>query len=540
MRAIQVISTGTRRSRRVALLSALMVTMVAPVAAAVDAEAADAPPVHTATLVRATPTSVWLPGSPDPSGVAWMPGTDQLVVVDSEVEEVTGAGWNNVNVWFAQRDGTATSTGTLWGTSAAQFAGSPGFSKEPTGVAFDPDGNRLFVSDDSALKIFVITPGPDTAFANADDVVSAIDLVPLGVVDPEDPTYDPVTGSLFFLEGTGSEVYRVDPVDGTFGNGDDVVTQFDVGYLGPIDFEGLARDPYKGTLYVGARTTKQIFEVNLDGSLVRTIDASGIAELGFISGLEVAPSSTREGHTNLWIVDRRVDNAYDAAENDGMLFEVSAPDVGPPPPNAAPTVDAGADQTISLPAGTATLAGTATDDGVPIGGTLTTTWSQVDGPAPVAFGNASAPATAAAFTAGGTYTLRLTASDGELTTTDDLVVTVNVTRRAIDVAAMSVNGAHYWFGAFGTASVTVRDASNAVVRGATVTGTWYQGNRVVGSRSGTTSWNGVASIWSPLLWVPRGTILQFCVTSLSGTNLTWDTGLFQPTTKTDCAAWTTR
>ncbi|HSB10515.1 MAG TPA: VWA domain-containing protein [Blastocatellia bacterium] len=47
-------------------------------------------------------------------------------------------------------------------------------------------------------------------------------------------------------------------------------------------------------------------------------------------------------------------------------------------PNQNPTVDAGPDQTITLPA-TASLAGTATDDGLPTGAALTTTWSKVSG-----------------------------------------------------------------------------------------------------------------------------------------------------------------
>ena len=118
--------------------------------------------------------------------------------------------------------------------------------------------------------------------------------------------------------------------DGVFGNGNDTVTHFDISHLGPTDFEGLARDPARGTLYVGARSTKQIFEVGQDGTHLRTIDASGITGLRFISGLEVAPSSTGSGQSNLFIVDRAIDNGANANENDGKLFEVSAPNVGGP------------------------------------------------------------------------------------------------------------------------------------------------------------------------------------------------------------------
>jgi hypothetical protein len=93
--------------------------------------------------------------------------------------------------------------------------------------------------------------------------------------------------------------------------------------------------------------------------------------------------------------------------------------------NLAPVVNAGPDQTITLPA-TASLSGTATDDGLPNPpGKLTTTWSTVSGPGTVTFGNASALATTASFSAAGSYVLRLTANDGALSTSDDIAITVN-------------------------------------------------------------------------------------------------------------------
>jgi PKD repeat protein len=99
--------------------------------------------------------------------------------------------------------------------------------------------------------------------------------------------------------------------------------------------------------------------------------------------------------------------------------------VNPAPTNKAPVVNAGPDQTITLPA-TASLAGTATDDGLPNPpAKVTTTWSKVSGTGTVTFANASALATTATFSAAGSYTLRLTASDSTLSATDDIVITVN-------------------------------------------------------------------------------------------------------------------
>ena len=96
-----------------------------------------------------------------------------------------------------------------------------------------------------------------------------------------------------------------------------------------------------------------------------------------------------------------------------------------PPVNQAPSANAGADQTITLPAA-ASLAGTASDDGLPNPpGALTTTWSMVSGPGTVTFANANALDTTATFGAAGSYVLRLTANDSALVATDDLIVTVN-------------------------------------------------------------------------------------------------------------------
>lgn len=92
--------------------------------------------------------------------------------------------------------------------------------------------------------------------------------------------------------------------------------------------------------------------------------------------------------------------------------------------NQAPTVSAGSDQTIAL-GNTATLSGSATDDGRPAGSTLSVSWTKVSGPGTVTFGNASQSATTATFSAGGRYMLRLSANDSELTSSDDINVTVN-------------------------------------------------------------------------------------------------------------------
>src|SRR5262249_56561216 len=92
--------------------------------------------------------------------------------------------------------------------------------------------------------------------------------------------------------------------------------------------------------------------------------------------------------------------------------------------NQAPVVDAGPDQTVPTPS--ATLNGSATDDGLPNPpGALTYTWSAVAGPGTVSFADATAPNTIASFSQGGVYTLRLTAYDRSEERRVENVITVN-------------------------------------------------------------------------------------------------------------------
>ena len=90
----------------------------------------------------------------------------------------------------------------------------------------------------------------------------------------------------------------------------------------------------------------------------------------------------------------------------------------------APIVNAGPNQTITLPA-SANLKGTASDDGLPIGSTLSTTWLKLSGPGTVTFGNPNALSTTVSFSVAGIYTLGLIASDGQLSSIDFVVVVVS-------------------------------------------------------------------------------------------------------------------
>ena len=84
--------------------------------------------------------------------------------------------------------------------------------------------------------------------------------------------------------------------------------------------------------------------------------------------------------------------------NDGALSAFDDVVVTVNATNQAPSVNAGLDQAVTLPAA-ANLDGTVTDDGLP--GPFTTTWSKFSGPGTVTFGNVNAVDTTASFSSAG-------------------------------------------------------------------------------------------------------------------------------------------
>jgi RHS repeat-associated protein len=142
--------------------------------------------------------------------------------------------------------------------------------------------------------------------------------------------------------------------------------------------------------------------------------------------------------------------------------------VNNPQGNRAPTVNAGADRTITLPVDTLTLQGTAADDGLPEGSTLSVAWSKVGGPGAVTFGSAGSLDTTAAFGTAGRYTLRLTVTDGELTAFDDVIVTVVGQNKPPTVAA----GPDQTVTLPGTAALAGQADDDGLPAGSTLSLTW--------------------------------------------------------------------
>jgi RHS repeat-associated protein len=107
---------------------------------------------------------------------------------------------------------------------------------------------------------------------------------------------------------------------------------------------------------------------------------------------------------------------------DGNLSSSATVTIKVDPVNQAPIVNAGPDQTVTFPNGSVALNGTATDDTYPLGSTLQISWSAVVSAGPFNFSSPHSAVTQATFTIPGNYVFRLSASDGQYTSTSDVRV----------------------------------------------------------------------------------------------------------------------
>ncbi|WP_158544439.1 PKD domain-containing protein [Blastococcus sp. TBT05-19] len=233
-----------------------------------------------------------------------------------------------------------------------------------------------------------------------------------------------------------------------------------------------------------------------------TVGARGIEErtpdLTSIVQQIVSREGWAEGNAMTFVLTgtgTRTADAYEGGPQNAAALHVEF--AAPLPANTAPTASAGPDVSVERDQ-PATLAGTVSDDGLPSGSTLAARWTQLSGPGTATFADASAASTTATFSAAGTYVLRLTADDGELTGTDDLTVdvveppvvapvpvsgSVDVPVRAgADDAEERVNGSVYTssgdlnLAVDGTRTQTIgmRFAGVEVPRGATITAAHVQ------------------------------------------------------------------
>jgi hypothetical protein len=285
------------------------------------------------TLVRTFDTSnaAWNPSSPDPAGVDYWPAKQHLLISDSEVDEMP-------NYFVGKNVYESTTSGTLVST-----CDTISFSKEPTGVAINPNNNHIFFSDDTGSndKVYEVSLGSDGNYCTSDDSVAVFNVASLyGATDAEDVAYG--NNTLFISDGVNAEVYRI-PLgpNGVLGGGDDgAMTHFDTAALGFHDMEGIGYNSDSDTLFIVSTQGSENYlgETTPSGTLVHAYNLSFMGTMGNLrSDVTYAPGSQTPAIKNIYIVSRGVDNNNNSRENDGKAWEINIAGSGTSTPSRTPT-----------------------------------------------------------------------------------------------------------------------------------------------------------------------------------------------------------
>ncbi|MEO8426230.1 MAG: lamin tail domain-containing protein, partial [Verrucomicrobiota bacterium] len=192
--------------------------------------------------------------------------------------------------------------------------------------------------------------------------------------------------------------------------------------------------PYSGVLQDGGETLR------LERPETQETDSNGVVFVPYVAVDEVRYNDRAPWPTNAAgfgsSIERITPSAYG---NDPVNWRASPGSASPGYENSGnrvPRVDAGLDQTFqsdSFPI-TANLTGTANDDGQPNPpGVLSITWSAVNGPGAVLLASPNQLNTIASFPGVGSYVLRLMASDGALSASDDVTITIERTPSQVTV-----------------------------------------------------------------------------------------------------------
>jgi hypothetical protein len=279
-----------------------------PLSATIFDNDSTAPPIISASVVNVTRTTTWGYkkadaagyGNSDPSGLAYVPSLNALLIADSEHDE--GHYSSSSNLFAARLDGTAVGAFSL-----------TGFTKEPTGLGYNPRNGLLYIADDNEHEVFWVDP------ARPSIRLGSFDTARLGFTDTEDLKVDPASGHLFILDGERKRLFELTDQSALVGSVKlpSVMT----------DAEALAYDPIHDVFFIASGASSKIWEMDPTGKVLATINVLGSGYSNPVTGvrpapkgLELAPSSDpADGSTlSLFVADYGVDET-----NDGRLFEIS-------------------------------------------------------------------------------------------------------------------------------------------------------------------------------------------------------------------------
>lgn len=232
-------------------------------------------------------------GISDPSGLAYIPSLGRMLVADSEHDE--SPFFSPTNLFSLKLDGTYDTNYSL-----------NSFTKEPTGLAYNPNNGYLYISDDDKYAVSWVSPTNPTVR------LGSFDTRHLGYLDTEDLKIDPLTGHIHQLDGTLKQMIELTD-QGVFVNAVPLPSVM-------TDAEALAYDPVHDLYFVASGASKLIWIMDAEGTIEGTINVFSSGYSGMkIKGMEYAPSSDpNDGNLmSLYVADYHADQV-----NDGHLYEV--------------------------------------------------------------------------------------------------------------------------------------------------------------------------------------------------------------------------
>jgi hypothetical protein len=268
-----------------------------------------------ASVVRVFDTTQYKSGDPsgygsgDPSGLAYMPGKDgqpgTLFIADSEHDE-------------SPYNSSVNLLGISLGDNSYNWSSLRSFTKEPTGLAYNPTNGYLYITDDDKKKIFWLDP------AKPSEKLGEFDLSAFGVKDAEDPVFDPHTGNLYLLDGVAGKLLKLSTTGALVAS-----ITLPSAFTGLTEAEALAYSHTtadgRAAFFVGGGSSTTIFQIDETGKLLSASDALAnyinpiTGAKPSVKGMEWAPSSDpNDGNTmSLYVADYGVDQ-----QNDGRVFEI--------------------------------------------------------------------------------------------------------------------------------------------------------------------------------------------------------------------------
>ena len=268
--------------------------------------------------------------STDPAGITYHPPSGHLFIVDSEINEddlvgvLADAGGN---VFETSLDG-----GTLY--NVYDITGLD-CGEEPTGIAYDPNDDVFYVTNDDAQQLcrFQFTSGVGFSFL---DSVGTDSLG--GFNDPEGVTVD-AAGSIYVIDQLSNKVGIY-----AYASGFTLTDTLDLEALNPSSTlpngpEGIAYDPDTGHLFFISKhdLPYAIFEYTIDGDFVDRYDIGGFTptystfprndpyhDLDAINGpqgIAFGPGSGSSTPPSFYLTDGGIDNNDEALERDGVVYE---------------------------------------------------------------------------------------------------------------------------------------------------------------------------------------------------------------------------